>query len=637
MLDISTFDATRGGNVMYKALAHPLCAEAIRDLYARLAATGDVAIYDPVGAAEPLALLHPLDALPISGVYVQDVRAVGRRRLGHVARPVTELARSGARAVLIAAHDAGRIAAQAAQWMPQGALVATLDDAAPPAELRANARRLLDPLNFATNLAFFRDADGLSTRVLTANYWAGYGARNARLWLRLYERDGRVLATWEEPLPEDAGGIVIDSREVRARFGLREFTGHLYIHAAGAQGHDTVKYVVETFATDGGPSFSCTHDSNPWPADRYAGIPAPHDGEKVIVWIENPHPVPIPAGKVGIRRMGTEQAAVGLAEPVAPFGMAAMDVGALLPDIAWPAQVELLAGRRVVRPRYEVIHGRRTRIAHANVERTDLVPDPEIPSLGNLLGRGFLLPFPVLDPARFRTIVQPTPMSTGQTDLPLAVEVFSPRGERVARRFLGCLPRDHALALNLDDVLGDGVLRGTGGHAELVYDFSEGGSADGWLHALFRYEDRETGHAAEASFGAHIYNSILTYKGEPQSYNGPPPGLSTRLFLGLGQPGRPSFSVLIHPVSAPPGVAAASDTRLLLHDGGGEIVAEEAISIPASGSMLVRPDRIFAPEALARAGARGYLLVRDTTCRLFGYHGAMAEGGGFSLDHMFGF
>ena len=29
MLDIRTFDARQGGNVLYKALAHPLAAEAI--------------------------------------------------------------------------------------------------------------------------------------------------------------------------------------------------------------------------------------------------------------------------------------------------------------------------------------------------------------------------------------------------------------------------------------------------------------------------------------------------------------------------------------------------------------------------------------------------------------------------------
>jgi hypothetical protein len=40
---------------------------------------------------------------------------------------------------------------------------------------------------------------------------------------------------------------------------------------------------------------------------------------------------------------------------------------------------------------------------------------------------------------------------------------------------------------------------------------------------------------------------------------------------------------------------------------------------------------------LMAAGANGYVLVRDVTCRLFGYHGLMDDKGGFSLDHMFGF
>jgi hypothetical protein len=31
------------------------------------------------------------------------------------------------------------------------------------------------------------------------------------------------------------------------------------------------------------------------------------------------------------------------------------------------------------------------------------------------------------------------------------------------------------------------------------------------------------------------------------------------------------------------------------------------------------------------------VLIRDPTCRLFGYHGLMDNAGGFSLDHMFGF
>ena len=48
------------------------------------------------------------------------------------------------------------------------------------------------------------------------------------------------------------------------------------------------------------------------------------------------------------------------------------------------------------------------------------------------------------------------------------------------------------------------------GHAELVYDFRDGGAADGWLHGLFRYEDRTSGHVAESSFGAHIFNTAMT-------------------------------------------------------------------------------------------------------------------------------
>ena len=35
-------------------------------------------------------------------------------------------------------------------------------------------------------------------------------------------------------------------------------------------------------------------------------------------------------------------------------------------------------------------------------------------------------------------------------------------------------------------------------------------------------------------------------------------------------------------------------------------------------------------------GEGGYVVVRDTTCRLFGYHGLVGTDA-FSLDHMFGF
>ena len=78
MLHIQTFDNRAGGNVLYKALAHPLAAEAIGRLYGRLARSGPVALYDPDGIAEALFALYP-DAPPVAGVYVHDVTAVGTR------------------------------------------------------------------------------------------------------------------------------------------------------------------------------------------------------------------------------------------------------------------------------------------------------------------------------------------------------------------------------------------------------------------------------------------------------------------------------------------------------------------------------------------------------------------------------
>jgi hypothetical protein len=238
-----------------------------------------------------------------------------------------------------------------------------------------------------------------------------------------------------------------------------------------------------------------------------------------------------------------------------------------------------------------------------------------------------LLPFPILDRTRFRSFVQPTPMATTQTALPIRLDVFDTEGRRVAKRFLGCLQRDHAVAPEIEDV--------ASGHAELVYDFRDGGEADGWLHALFRYEDRQSGHVAESSFGAHVFNTAMTYKDEPQSYSGPPPGLTTRLFLKLGDQTRHAFAVLIYPSSAK--WHARSTTELQLHDGGGRVIATETIHIACSGSCMVWPHEVFGASTIAAAGPTGYVLVRDVTCRLFGYHGLMDGAGGFSLDHMFGF
>ena len=639
MLQIHTFDQRAGGNVLYKALAHPLAAESIARLYARLRAAAPVALYDPDGIIEALVALYP-DLPDLAGLYVHDVLQVGRLRAGYTTRPLTALPMSGARTVLVAAFDAERIAARIKPLLPPGAATLTLDETRLPSELLTNHSRYLDRLNFATNFVFFRDDNGLSTRLVSANYWAGYGAGPMRLWLRLYGADGTAMATWGQPLPGGPGGFAIDSSEVRSRFDLPPFAGQLLVHAIGAAGHDVVKYALDTFGSDRGnppsggasnhdASLSCTHDANAWPSDRYAGLPAPRDDERVVLWLQNSHATPIPSGAVALDRMGADQP-VALTTPLAAFATLALDVSTLLPDLRWPAQIELRAGRHIVRPRYEVTRAGRTRIAHVNVERADLQPDPGIPALPADLGRGYLLPFPVLPRDRFRTILQPTPMAETQADLPLRLDVFAEDGSKVAERFLGRLMRDHSLAVDLGEMTDV-----ASGHAELVYDFRDGGSADGWMHALFRYEDRASGHVAESSFGAHVFNTLMTYRDEPQSYHGAPPGLSTTLFLRLGAGRRRSFAVLIYPASAP--FHPASSTVLLLRDAAGNQIAEARIEIACSGSTMVWPDEVFGADVLALAGQHGYVLVRDPTCRLFGYHGLMDDRGGFSLDHMFGF
>ena len=627
MLDIQTFDALRGGNVLYKALAHPLAAEAIATLAAELREAGKLAVFDPDGVAAALFALHPAMPAPAE-FYVQDVSRLDTR-LGSVpARPITELRQSRAATLLIAAFDANRLQARIAALAPPGLAVASLDRARLPDALLTNRRLYLDRLNFATNYAFFRDQAGLSTRLTSANYWAGYGARDVALWLRLFDGQGRVLAEWTHALPPGPGGFSIDSQQIRARFGLPEFAGQLFIHAVNVAGHDVVKYALDTYGTGAEPSLSVTHDANAWPSDRYAGLPAPGPQEQVRLWIQNSHAAPIAGGSIVLNRMG-EDHGVPVTEDVPPFASVAVDVAAILPGLHWPAQIELRTGRHVVRPRYEICAHGRTRIAHVNVERADLRPDPGIRTLSNLLGRGYLLPFPVLPPDRFRTILQPNPMAESQADLPIRLDVFGQDGTLTAQRFLGRLPRRHEVGIDLDDIAT------RAGHAELVYDFRDGGDADGWLHGLFRYEDRQNGHAAETSFGAHIFNTAMTYRDEPQSYSGPPPGLTTRLFLKLGDGGRRAFTVLVYPASA--AWHEWSQTSLVLVDGAGGQIAEHTFRIACSGSAMLFPDQVFGAETLQAAGPHGYVLVRDTTCRLFGYHGLMDGRGGFSLDHMFGF
>jgi len=659
-LKIETFNNSKGGNSFFKAATHPVAARLARDLIARLARSRALAIYDPLGFASGFGEFYKIAEIARAGVFVQDVDAIGREVLGRPAQPVSELAAAKPDAVLVAAFDAGRFTDHIRHLVPAGAEIVSFDAMRLPDGFLTNRRNYLDPLNFATNFAFFRDADGLHTRLVTANYWAGYGAREVGLALILFDAGGDVLAEWREPIavgePGGAAGIVLDSREIRARFALPEFTGQLFLHVIGAAGHDVVKYALDTFSGTGdGRVLSCTHDANSWPADRYAGLPAPERGEQVTLWVQNSHPCPIPSGAVGLNLMGHDEIS-RLERGIPPFASYRLDVASLLPTARWPAQIEVRAGKYFVRPRYEIAKtitgeaansGRPTiRIAHVNVERSDLAPDPRISELGNLMGKGFLLPAPVLPPSRWRTTMLPTPMATGQRNLPVAAVLYDGGGSEVARHRFGTLGRTQSVAVTADEMLRDSAFPSGWGHLELIYDFTAGGEADGWLHGLFRYEDRATGHAAETSFGAHIFNTVLTYKSEPQSYGGRPPGLSTRLFLRLGEASHDTLCHLIYPASLP--WHGKSTTDLILHDRSGREMARRSVAIACSGSLFWRYHAMFDRRDREEAGVGAYVIIRDTTCRLFGYHGLLGSssdgvnGGGpasgaFSLDHMFGF
>lgn len=634
-LKINTFsNQSGGGNAFYKAVSHPLAAEKARHLLANLLKAGPVAIYDPNNQLSSFVEFFPLSEVDIAGYYVQDVEKIGSEFMGHAAKPVTALKEGGYRAVLVASFDAARLTDHIRHLAAGQVAWFSFDSLRLPDDMIGNRHNYLANLNFATNLAFFRDKDGHHTRVMTANYWSGYGAKDLRAYCHLVDERGHKLADWLEPLPPANASIVFDSAEIRVRHKLPEFIGQLFIHIIGAAGHDVVKYALDTYG-DEKHVLSCTHDANAWPSDQFAGLPAPAEGEEVVLWVQNSHPSPIPAGAVGINLMGDSRVA-WLQHEVPGYATYRLNVADLLPGARWPQQIEIQAGKHFVRPRYEITSANgHKRIAHPNVERADLKPDPVLPKLSTYLGKTHIVPAPVLNPERFVNWVLPTPMSTGLRHLPVKLLVYSARGGLAAEHKLGNLARQDSVAVNLNELLKDQKLDGGYGHVELVYDFDAGQEADGWLHGLFRYEDTRSGHAAETSFGSHIFNTVLTYKNEPQSYAGRPPGLSTRLFLRTGLPAYDTRCHLVYPASE--AWHATSDTALILTSNKGEEIARRHVRIPCNGSLLWRVSQMFSEDDQKAAGANAYVLIRDTTCRLFGYHGLISGDEAFSLDHMFGY
>lgn len=582
--------------------------------------THHMAVYDPEGHLEDFLAMTQT---PRPGhVYVQAIES-----LTPTTSLITHITKDTPGDLLILSFNPEHHLSQIGHLLPASCKVRSLQDLRLPEKMLTDPKNYLSDLNFSTNFAFFREEKGWHTRLKSANCWAKYESKDVTLWAILFDEKGKTLARWEEPLSPHVQSLVIDSRELKKRFNLPDFTGQLFIHLTGTKGHSIVKYALDTFHEDG--TLSGTHDANAWPSAYFAGLPAPRENEKVILWLQNSHPFPAPAAGVSLNLMG-DSPAVTLEHDIPAFGTYALDVGTYFPHARWPQQIELQAGHYFVRPRYEVLNQKGYRcMAHVNVERHDLQPDSKLKEYQDVLGKGFILPAPLLPTESYLTSVLPTPMSRALRFMPVQALIYDKEGALKGTHAFGNLPRHHDKALCVNDM----VSLNDYGHVELIYDFKAGDEADGWLHGLFRYEHKTSPAQAETSFGSHIFNTTLTYKNEPQSYKGPPPGLTTGLFLRIDDD-LETFCHLIYPTSTP--WHKTSDTTLTLYAHNGEPVASTSLHIPQSGSRLWVVQETFSTADRAKARG-GYIIIQDKTCRLFGYHGLRNKEGNFSLDHMFGF
>lgn len=617
-------------NAFFKACTHPLAINAIKKLVQELESYSSIAFYDPFNNLPAFSSLHNLEKINVSNIYVQQIPDINKVILDCSTKPIDEINSEKAQALVIFAFDAQLQITNIKHLLPENCKIITLDRIKIPGTYLTKPENYLNQLNFATNFGFLRDENGLHTRITLANYWGSYGAKDAQMCFFLFDKNGKQIAKWQESLGAPGQQLTIDSRDIKARFKLEDFTGSLFMHGIKIIGHDIVKYVCDVFDSTG-KIHSVTHDSNSWPADFYAGIAAPQEDEKVILWVQNCHPIPIEPGNVGVRLMGREDA-VYLDEQIPPFGTYAWDLGAALPA-EFPAQYEVIANKYFTRPRFEVVQKNGYRyITHANVERVDLLPDTNLPTASKYLGKGYILPFPIMPTDKFDTIIIPTPMSTTQNTLNLHFYVYDEAGKLVATKTLPPLSRNKSIAINAATLL-DGV-DFSGGHVELAYDPEHLENADSWLHAMVRYVKKDTGQAAETSFGAHIYNTPVVYKNEPQAYKGNPPGLRTTLVLRT-YGGADTFCNLIYPCSKE--WLPESSTDLILHNEKGVETCRKQVKIPLNGSLLWSYKEIFDANERSIAGKKSYIVVKDTTCRLFGFHGQVNDSGVFSLDHMFGF
>ena len=368
---------------------------------------------------------------------------------------------------------------------------------------------------------------------------------------------------------------------------------------------------------------SCTHDANAWPADRYAGLPAPGPGERVILWLQNSHPTRDPGRRDRAQpdgRGARRRAARGdrpVRQPRRRCRRTA--AGSRL------AAADRAARRQACRAPALRDHRRRP-AAHRPCQcraRRSAARSPSCPGSPTRSARVICCRRRSCRAANGRAYCCRRRWRCRRPNCRSPRWSTMPRGTRSrACRSAACRATTRPHCRSTWSPGGSATATAMSSWSTISLRVASG---DGWLHALFRYRHRASGHAAETSFGAHVFNTILTYRDEPQSYSGRPPGLSTRLFLRLGD-GR-----LRHAV--PPdlsGVAAVAirpaRPRSSCTTARGSRSPAPLLAIPCSGSRLFRYHALFDEAARAAPGAGAYAVIRDPTCRLFGYHGLIRPG-----------
>lgn len=627
MFKIKTFSNNGKNSYFFKAYGHPEVTPDRLALVEKIHHTKKVALYDPEGVIEDFLSLSPLKPSDIDHWYVQAVEQLDHTLDTLKPQLIYDIHEDQPDLLIVLDFEETHMY-PIRHVVPEDCVVENLSSVMLPVDMRS-ATPYLSGLNFATNFVWMKEKDGVHTRLFTTNYWARYGAKNPTLHAYLFDEDGNEIVRWQDQFNDTEHAFVLDSKQIKERFNLNDFVGQLFIHMVGAKGHDILKYALDIY-DDVGKMVTATHDANSWPSDYMAGLPAPKSDQRVIFWAQNSHPVPIEPGTISFNVMGEEKSYPYM-ETIPPFGTKQILMNDLMPDVAWPQQIEIVSHKTMVRSRYEVQDATTSWLGHVNVQRTDLKPDPHLPKFSQHVGKGFILTAPLF-PDHACTML-PTPMAREQKFLPTKIMVYTEDGNLVKEHSLGNLPRNHTQSLALSELLGSDLP--PYGHLELVYDFEVGQDADGWLHSLFRYNNQR-GFSAETSFGSHMFNMPITYRNEPQSYKGKAPGLSTRLFLHIDQmPNFETFCHLIYPTSTT--WHEASHTILELYNGDGKKRAEHIIHIPRSGSIHWTPEDYFDKNLLSSL-ENPYIFIRDTSCRLFGYHGTRHKTTeAFSLDHMFGF